>query len=161
MKDGSHVVIWTACKITHNQYETSCEFRPHPRKCLYASGSISIWSDYQYQYLVTTQFYDMYGRNAILRHALVGTQLHDMPWLGRSSTTCPGWDAVYDMPWSGRSFTTCPSLDAGLRHVLVYTQFHEMPWSGHSLTICPGWDAILRPTRVGTQFYNMPWVGRS
>ena len=31
VKDGSHVVIWAACKRTHNQYETSCRFRPHPR----------------------------------------------------------------------------------------------------------------------------------
>ena len=41
VKDGSHVVIWTACKGTHNQYETSSGFLPHPRECLYASGSIS------------------------------------------------------------------------------------------------------------------------
>ena len=40
VKDGAHGVIWTACKRTHNQYETSCGFRPHPRECLYASGSI-------------------------------------------------------------------------------------------------------------------------
>ena len=33
-------VIWTACKIMHNQYATSCGFRPHPRECIYASGSI-------------------------------------------------------------------------------------------------------------------------
>ena len=53
VKDGSHIVIWTACKSTHNQYETSCGFLPHPRECLYASGSISslsIGPDYQYQY---------------------------------------------------------------------------------------------------------------
>ena len=51
VKDGSHVVIWTACKRTHNQYETSCGFRPHQRECLYASGSIRILGighDYQY-----------------------------------------------------------------------------------------------------------------
>ena len=28
VKDGSHVVIRTACKRTHNQYETSWRFRP-------------------------------------------------------------------------------------------------------------------------------------
>ena len=26
VKYGSHVVIWMACKRTHNQYETSCGF---------------------------------------------------------------------------------------------------------------------------------------
>ena len=41
VKNGSRVVIWTSCKRTHNQYETSCGFRPHPRECLYASGSIT------------------------------------------------------------------------------------------------------------------------
>ena len=54
VKDGSHVVISTACKITHSQYETSCGFRPLPRKGI-ASSSISILSivpDYQYQYSV-------------------------------------------------------------------------------------------------------------
>ena len=53
VKDESHVVIWTVCKRTHNQYETSCEFRSHPRECLYASASIislSISPNYQYQY---------------------------------------------------------------------------------------------------------------
>ena len=51
VKYGTHVVIWTACKITHKQYKTSCGFQAHPRECLYASGSISIWPDYQYQSL--------------------------------------------------------------------------------------------------------------
>ena len=53
VNDGSHVKVWTACKRTHNQYETSCGFRPHPRECLYASGiviSLSIEPNYQYQY---------------------------------------------------------------------------------------------------------------
>ena len=56
VKAGSHVVIWTACKRTHNQYETSCGILPHPRECLYASGSISSLStgpDYQYQWFMT------------------------------------------------------------------------------------------------------------
>ena len=51
----SHVLSWTACKRTHNQYETSCGFLPHPRECIYDSGSIislSIGSDYQYQYVI-------------------------------------------------------------------------------------------------------------
>ena len=41
-----------ACKRTHNQYETSCGFRPLPRECLYASCSINslgIGPNYQYQ----------------------------------------------------------------------------------------------------------------
>ena len=48
------MVIWTACKRTHNQHETNCGFQPHPRECLCASGSIinlSILPDYQYQYI--------------------------------------------------------------------------------------------------------------
>ena len=40
VKDGPHVIIWTACKRTYNQYETSCGFRPHPRECLYANSNI-------------------------------------------------------------------------------------------------------------------------
>ena len=28
VKDGSHVVIWMACKRRHSQYETRCGFRP-------------------------------------------------------------------------------------------------------------------------------------
>ena len=40
VNDGSHVVIWTACERTHNQYKTSCGFRPHPRECLNATVSI-------------------------------------------------------------------------------------------------------------------------
>ena len=57
VKDWFHVVIWAACKRTHNQYETSCGYRPHPRECLYASGSISnlsIRPDYQYKFCVQT-----------------------------------------------------------------------------------------------------------
>ena len=54
-KDESHVVIWRACKRTHNQYETSCGFRPtHGIIYLYASesmSSLSIVPDYQYQSL--------------------------------------------------------------------------------------------------------------
>ena len=53
VKDGSHVVIWTAYKGTHNQYETSCGFRPHPRECPYANGNISslnIMPDYPYHF---------------------------------------------------------------------------------------------------------------
>ena len=34
VKEGSYVVTWTVCKRTHNQYETSCGFGPHPRECL-------------------------------------------------------------------------------------------------------------------------------
>ena len=41
VKYGSHVVIWTACKVTHNQYETTCGLRHHRRERLHASGSIS------------------------------------------------------------------------------------------------------------------------
>ena len=55
LKDGSHVVIRTACKSAHNQYETSCGFWPHPQECIYANGSISslsIGPDYQYQYTI-------------------------------------------------------------------------------------------------------------
>ena len=51
VKDGSHVVIWTAYKITHDQYGTSCGFRSHPWGCIHASGSIisiRIGPDYQY-----------------------------------------------------------------------------------------------------------------
>ena len=52
-----HVLIWTAFKITHNQYETGRGFRPHPRECLYASGNIislgkSSNCHYRYQLLI-------------------------------------------------------------------------------------------------------------
>ena len=56
VKDGSYIVIWTACKRTLDQYECSCGFRSHPRKCLCVSGSIrnlSIWPNYQYKYSQT------------------------------------------------------------------------------------------------------------
>ena len=51
-------------------------------------------------------------RHAVIRHALVATQYNDMPYSGRSFTTCPSRDA---------SFTTCPSRDAVLRHTMVGT----------------------------------------
>ena len=35
-------MIWTACKRTHNQYETNCGFRSHPRECLYTNGIRSL-----------------------------------------------------------------------------------------------------------------------
>ena len=44
-------MIWTACKITLDQYECSCGFVYHPRECLYTSGSIrrlNIEPYYQY-----------------------------------------------------------------------------------------------------------------
>ena len=42
-------MIWTACKRSHNQYDTICGFRPiHGNTCLYASGSLSIGPKYQY-----------------------------------------------------------------------------------------------------------------
>ena len=44
VKDESHVVLWTVCKIPHNQNETSCRFGPHTRECLYSSGNISTLS---------------------------------------------------------------------------------------------------------------------
>ena len=40
VKDGSHVVIWTACKGTHNQYETGCGIRRHPQEGINANGNI-------------------------------------------------------------------------------------------------------------------------
>ena len=52
---------WVPCrdldgmKRTHNQYKTTCGFRPHPRECLYARGSIvslSIGPDYQYHIII-------------------------------------------------------------------------------------------------------------
>ena len=46
------------------------------------------------------QFYDMpwsgprfttcLGRDAVLRHAMVGTQVYDLPWSGCGFTTCSG-----------------------------------------------------------------------
>ena len=41
VKDDSHIMLWMASKITHNEYETSCRFWSHPQEYLYASGSIS------------------------------------------------------------------------------------------------------------------------
>ena len=41
VKDGSHVLIWKACKITHNQYEPGCRFRLHQWEFQYANGSIT------------------------------------------------------------------------------------------------------------------------
>ena len=54
IKDGPYVVIWTACKRMHNQYETSCEFRLHPRECLYVSGSQKYPQHYNYTSCQTT-----------------------------------------------------------------------------------------------------------
>ena len=54
------------------------------------------------------------GRDAVIQHALVETQVY-MSWLGRSYSTCPGCDAV-------------------LRHALVRMQCFDMPWLGSSTT---------------------------
>ena len=51
VKDGSYVVNRTACKRTHNQFETGCAFQPHPRESIYASGSIT---DFKYDTLTNT-----------------------------------------------------------------------------------------------------------
>ena len=125
------------------------------------------WSQHRFTTsMVEMQFYDIHGRDAVLRHALVGhtfttcpgrdavlrhalvgTQFYDMPWSQRSFTTCPGCNTVLRHPWSRCSFTTWSSTllrhgrDAVLRHALVGTQFYDMPWSRRSLTTCPGRDA--------------------
>ena len=52
-------------------------------------------------------------RNAVLGHALFGTQFNNMPWLEHRFTTCPARDAVSDMSWSERSFL-CPVGRVGL-----------------------------------------------
>ena len=111
------------------------------------------------------------GRDAVIRHALVGTQLFNMSWSGRSFTTCPDRDAVirhalvgtqlYDMTWPGRSYSICPGRAAVIRHALVGTQLYDMPWSGRSYTTCPGRDAVLRHDLVRTQLFNMSWSGCS
>ena len=41
VKYRSHVVIWTASKRTHNQYDTNCRFISHPLEYIYANCSIS------------------------------------------------------------------------------------------------------------------------
>ena len=41
VKDGSHVVIWTACTRTHNQNETSCGFRLRPPKSYMLAAAIA------------------------------------------------------------------------------------------------------------------------
>ena len=53
------------------------------------------------------------GLNAVLRHALVGRHLLDMPCSRHSLRHA----------WLGRSLKTCPSRDAVLQHALVRTQF--------------------------------------
>ena len=68
------------------------------------------------------QFYDIPGRGAVLRHALVGTQF----------STCPGRDAVIRHALVGTKFTTC----------MVGMQFYDMSWSVRSFTTCPSRDTV-------------------
>ena len=62
------------------------------------------------------------GQDAVLLHALVGTQLFDMPWSRCSFTTCRDRMRFYYMHWSGRSYSACPGRDAVLRYALVRTR---------------------------------------
>ena len=101
------------------------------------------------------------NRNAVLRHALVGTQLFHMCWSRWRFTTCPVGTQFYDMPWSGQSFMTYPDRNAVLRYDLVRTQFYDVPESERSFTTCPGRDAFIPHVLVTMQIYDMPWSGRS
>ena len=52
------------------------------------------------------------GRDAVLRHALVGTQFF----------RCMVAMQFYHMPWSGCSFTTYLGRDTAIRHTCVMLQ---------------------------------------
>ena len=64
------------------------------------------------------QFYDMPGRDAVLRHTGVGTQFYDLRWSGCSFTTCLVVTQIHDIPWSERNLTTYPDRKADLRNGL-------------------------------------------
>ena len=101
-------------------------------------------------------------RNAVIRHALVATQLCDMPGCD-SFMTCPGWDTdirhalvatqfydkpgrtqFYGMPWSGRSFMI----------YMVRRQFYVIHGSEHNLTTYSGQSAVLRLFMVEMQLFD-------
>ena len=69
------------------------------------------------------------GQAAVLRHAQVGIQLFDMPWMRHSFTTYSGRDVF---------FMTCPGRDTVIRHTQVGMQFYDIHGSECNLTTSEG-----------------------
>ena len=135
VKDVSHVVILTSCKRTYNQYETNCGFRPHPRECPYASGSIiilSIGPDYQYHNTHHTIHHTIpYNITDHTKTYHMITYTIDLPYNTRY--TILNYTPIhtpYHIPHT-IPYTTYHTISYTIYHTLYHTQYnipHTIPY---------------------------------
>ena len=81
------------------------------------------WNTVLRHVVVETQYY-MFCGDTVIQHVLVRTQFSDIAWSGAVIRHALVGGAVYNMPCSGHNLTTCSGRDTVLRHAMVGTQFY-------------------------------------